>query len=124
MVEPVSYLTHDHLLLHLDRRVSGDGSGGGGDVDYLLCHWALIARTAEPRDGLFIAPGYGWRTRLLQADDVPTEAEAEVTGVIAGDLLCRDIDLAVEHTSAGWEGTGGGHIWVRRTGCDGSGVWV
>lgn len=60
----------------------------------------------------------------MQADDVPTEAEAEITGVVAGDLLCGDIDLAVEHTSAGRERTSGGRIWIRHAGCDSGGVWV
>ena len=48
---------------------------------------ALVARAAEAADGLLVAARDGRRARLLQADDVPAEAEAEVARVLARDLF-------------------------------------
>ena len=48
---------------------------------------ALVARAAETSNDLLRTAGYGRWARLLQADDVPSEAEAEVARVVSGNLL-------------------------------------
>lgn len=74
------------------------GAGGGrtrGDVQHGgHRHRALVARAAEAGDGLLVAAGDRWRARLLQADDVASEAEAEVAGIVTRYLLGGHVQLA------------------------------
>ena len=71
-----------------------------GDVVRGLADGALVARAAESVDTFLDAARNGRRARLLQADDVAAEAEAEVAVILAGDLLRRDVHLAVEQARA------------------------
>lgn len=64
-------------------------------------HRTLVAWTTEARDGLLVTARNWWRARLLQADDVASEAEAEIARIVAGYLLCRHVDLASIATGAG-----------------------
>ena len=57
------------------------------DVHDARLDGALVARAAESLDGLLVAARDGRRARLLQADDVAPEAEAEVARVLARDLF-------------------------------------
>ena len=57
------------------------------DVHDARLDGALVARAAEAADGLLVAARDGRRARLLQADDVPAEAEAEVARVLTRDLF-------------------------------------
>lgn len=75
-----------------------------GDVVRHLADGALVARTAESGDALLQAARNGRRARLLQADDVAAEAEAEVAVVVARNLLRRDVDFAVKETRARSDG--------------------
>ena len=61
---------------------------------------ALVPRAAEPGDDFLLAAGDWGRTALLQADDIPSEAEAEVARVVSGDLLSRHKYLPFEQTSS------------------------
>lgn len=63
-------------------------------------HRTLVAWTTEARDGLFVTARNWRRARLLQADDVASEAEAEIAWIVAGYLLCGHIDFASIATSA------------------------
>ena len=57
---------------------------------------AFVAWTAESINNLLLTARDGGRAALLQADDVSSEAEAEVAGVVAGDLLSGDVDFSFE----------------------------
>lgn len=59
-------------------------------------HRALVSRTAEAADGRLETLRYGRWAGLLQANDVPAEAEAEVARVRPRDLLGRLVHLGVE----------------------------
>ena len=56
------------------------------DVHDARLDGALVPRAAEPLDGLLVAARNRRRARLLQADDVAAEAEAEVARVFPRDL--------------------------------------
>lgn len=91
-----------------------------GDVVRHLTDGALVARATESGDALLQAAGDGRRARLLQADDVAAEAEAEVAVVVARNLLGRDVHLAVKEARAGRDvgflhvGRRGGRSRARR----------
>ena len=57
------------------------------DVHDARLDGALVPRAAEALDGLLVAARDRRRARLLQADDVAAEAEAEVARVFPRDLL-------------------------------------
>lgn len=95
----VADLTHGDLFNLLDWWVSWDRRGGGSDIDHGLSNWTLVARAAEPRNCFLITARNGWRTRLLEADNISSEAEAEVARVVTRDLLCRKVNLTIEDTS-------------------------
>ena len=57
------------------------------DVHDARLDGALVPRAAEALDGLLVAARDRRRARLLQADDVAAEAEAEVARVFPRDLF-------------------------------------
>lgn len=78
------------LLLAEPRGWSGRGGGCRSCyADIFDCHVnrAFVSRAAEAADGRLVTLRDGRRTRLLQADDVATEAEAEIARVRPWDLF-------------------------------------
>ena len=66
--------------------------------------WTLVSGTTEARDDLLCAARYGGWTALLQADDVSSETETEVTRVVPGNLLGRHVDFVLKETGS-WSNT-------------------
>lgn len=62
---------------------------------------AFIAWTAESINNLLLAAGNRRWATLLQADDISTEAKAEVARIVARDLLSGYVDFSFKQTSAG-----------------------
>lgn len=64
-----------------------------------LTDGTFVTRTTETGDAFFQTTWNRWWARLLQADDVSAETEAEIAMIVARDLLSRDVDFAVKETS-------------------------
>lgn len=78
--------------------VVGRWENGGLRGHVPIPNRALIPRTTESRDW-FLITARNWRwTALLETNDVPAEAEAEVARIIAWNLLCRHVHPTVEET--------------------------
>lgn len=69
-------------------------------------NWTLVSRAAEAVDRFFVTARNGRRTALLQANDIASEAEAEVAGVVSRYLLRGHVHFVAVATSSRSENIG------------------